>query len=267
MNPKEYSHANYRNLMKESEIYSGKNNCYFCPGCKRYVPKEDCSQPCPFCGSTEWNLDSPLVNEIINTGKLKEYMFETYKACIEPFTGFEMQCWKNGKFFHRISPEIIRIDKEHSPYHFKDMELWCVSHHGIGGCFLSFCLKWTEIYTYRGGEEIDYPPKVKFLTVKVSHEEKGGDFDDDFYFNLTWETLLKEGHHACQLWYNGVDYHTEKKKKICVWIHSCCEAMDKYDDKFSGCLYPEQLNKGDFTHLMIVLDDFTLIPRYWGYED
>lgn len=264
MNQVEYTHANYRDLLKDAEIYNGKNKCYFCPDCKRYVPKNDCSQPCPFCGSINWKLDNPLVNEIINTKKLQQYMFETYKTCIEPFTNFEMQQLKNGKLFHRISSEIIKINTEDVLFHFTNMELWCVSFQSVTGWFLSFCLKWNEIHTHQNMEEKSRNPKVKFLTIKVNYKDRGGDFDDEFYFNLTWETLLKEGYYINQLWYDGVDYHSEKKKKICLQILSCCEAMNIHNDKFSGYLYPQQL-KGAFSDLITALSDFTLIPLYWGY--
>jgi len=251
--------------MKEAEIYTGKSKCYFCVGCHRYIPKQESKDPCPFCGEKEWHLKNPLIYDIINTEPIITMMFQTFRHCIEPFTGFEKQGWKNGNIFYKISEE-ERNCKEDEKHKFKDVEMWCISHHGFGGYFLSLCLRWKEIFIHSDKTSIEVD-KLQFLTFKTpklfydNNQEK----DDSFYFNLIFNEALERRGHISQLSFNAVKEDGQNYKAY-AYVTRCGESMTLYPDILLGMLYSEQLAKNELPELMTALDDFTLIPRYWGYK-
>lgn len=265
-NPINYTHENYREVMKEARIYDGTNSCYFCPDCRRYIPKKESEDPCVICGSTQWNLDSPLRQKIIDTKVLKQYMFETFKNIIEPFTTFNTQEWKNGNFFYRkdTTERKIKEDKEHL---IKDIELWSVSHRGLSAFwFLSLCCRWKEVFIYSDGK-ISENTYLKYFTFKSPElfYDYNDEKNDEFYLSLIFDEIVSTRCRPSQLCFKTRD-ESNNDKDTYAYIINCCESMHLYPDEMIGSLYAEQLAKGDFTHLMTALDDFTLIPRYWGSE-
>ena len=93
---------------------------------------------------------NPLIQNIINIDVLTQYMYETFRHCIEPFVAFDRLEWKNGNIFYKRddTKHLINDDEDHF---LKEIEMWCVSH-CITDCFLSICVRWTTILINANGK-------------------------------------------------------------------------------------------------------------------
>lgn len=262
-NKQKYSHEYYRNLLREARIWDGTHNCYFCPDCRRYVPKKKSDDPCIFCGSTNWDLKNPLIHEIINTQPLKKYMYETFRHCIEPFTTFSKQKWEKERFFYK-KDATKRYLSENEKYYIRAMELWCASYRCHSGYSLSLCMRWIA-----GDGDGNCTPcertYIKYLTFRTPklymdyNEEK----DDEFFFNLIFDQLLSSHTHNNQIAFKAINENREEYDAFSYIVY-CHDDMILWHDNFSVCLYGEQLLQGHIIHLMTALDDFSRLPQYWG---
>lgn len=268
MNKKEvYSHENYREILKEARIYDGTNENYFCTDCRRYVPKKEAGEPCIFCGSTHWNIKNPLIQNIINTDALSQYMYETFRHCIEPFVAFDKLEWKNGNIFYKRydTKHLINDDKKHF---LKEIEMWCVSHY-ISDCFLSICVRWTTILKNSNDKPIELT-FLRFFTFSSPDEvssEYNDEKDDEFYFNLIYNELSKDIEcKVTKVEFKALD-ENDKEFDVTAPIHVCSDKMFLADDKLLGGLSTDNLLNHGLTNLCMALSDFTLIPNYWGCHD
>lgn len=263
---KKYSHDRYLEILKEAQIYNGTSHCYFCPQCRRYVPKSKSDDPCVFCGQTDWRLDNPLTQDIINTKALKQYMFETFRNTIEPFSQFDKLKWKNGHFFYKKDSAVYDLSDDRK-LRVKDVEVWCVSNHGVGGYFLSMCVRWIRQFVHSDGH-VTETTCLNFLTFKSPeiYPDSNDDKDDEFYFNLIFGALITNKCSIARVSFKALD-EKDKEQTIYAYVETCCETMTLYENSLEGSVGYDHLLKSSFVDLMIALDDFSLIPRYWGYKE
>lgn len=263
----QYSPENYRNLLKKARIWDGTHNKYFCPNCKRYVPKKQATDPCFFCGNTNWQLKSPLVEKIINTDALLQYMYETFQYCIKPFVGFDKLKWKNGCFFYKKNDNRQKI-KEGTSSSFKDTEVWCVSCHGFETYFLSICVRWTNVFISDSKTiEATFLRYLTFESPDVIPFDNNIEIDDEFYFNIICKELFTNPQdQITRLEFKALDEHN-REFKVHTQVNVCCEAMSLFNDVLIGGLDTKELLRGSLTDLCMVLDDFSLIPDWWGCDD
>lgn len=263
----QYSPENYRNLLKKAHIWDGTHNKYFCPNCKRYVPKKQAAAPCIICGNTNWQLKNPLVEKIIDTNALLQYMYETFQYCIKPFVEFDKLIWKNGCFFYKKSDNGQKIKEGTSPF-LKDMEVWCVSSLGFETYSLSICVRWTNVFI--SDSKIIEATFLRYLTFEspdVVPFDNNYEKDDEFYFNMICEELFTNP----QGQVTGLDFKAfdeyNREFKVHAPVNVCCEAMSLFNDVLIGSLDIKELLRGSLTYLCMALDDFSLIPGWWGCDD
>lgn len=263
---KTYSHDLYRNILKDARIYDGTSNCYFCPDCRRYVPKQDAKAPCIFCGGTRWALENPLTEQIVDTKPLKQYMLETFRNCIEPFTTFDKQKWKNGHIFHK-KDTAQRCLSETRDYFLKEKEIWCVSNRGFKGYFLSMCVRWVVFLP----QDNDPAPELtyfKYLTLRspdICADYNEGK-DDEFYLDLVFDEYSTSPGDIYRVCFQAIG--TDKKKYTeYVDVSNGSESMLLRGNSMMGGFDYDYLLKGGLGELMTCLSDFSLIPRYWGYGE
>lgn len=266
-NKETYSHENYRSILKEARIWEGTNDSFFCTGCRRYVPKKEAGEPCIFCGSTHWNIKNPLIQSIINIDVLTQYMYETFRYCIEPFVAFDRLEWKNGNIFYKRddTKHLINDDEDHF---LKEIEMWCVSH-CITDCFLSICVRWTTILINSNGKPVELT-FLRFFTFSSPDEvssEYNNDKDDEFYFNLIYNELFKTI--ECKV--TRVDFKAlgedDKEFNVTAPVYICSDKMILSDDKLLAGLSTDNLLNHGLTNLCMALSDFALIPNHWGCDD
>ena len=257
--PEKYSHERYREILRQTQDNTGRYA--FCHRCQRYMPMEQSDDPCVFCGHTQWDSANPLKREIVNTRVLRQYMFETFKGSVEPFTAFGKRKWKNGHFFYRKAPTA------EGQRQFCNAELWCVSHHGMNGYFLSMCARWSNRFVCRDGsmEELSF---LNFLTFESPAlcPDTNTDKDDAFYFDRIFETMVARRHMFHEISFKASNANGQERT-VDAHVEICCEDMSLYENALSGSIGYDHLLKLSFTCLMTALDDFTLIPRYWGYKE
>ena len=258
---KEYSPALLRSILEDMGSY----RIYFCPQCRRYVPKEDSDTPCPFCGSTQWCLEDPVKEAIIDRHALHRYLFGIFSDCIEPFRDFGKKPMKNGNMYYR-SDKTVRHNSEDGRFWIGKTEMWAVSNHGFGGYTLSLCVRWTAVMVYEDGsrKETVYLRIAHFSAPELAPDYNGDKTDDFYFMALFRQSLLSWGY------VQGVEFEAldDKGRKYTAYglVDNCTELLMQQEHGVVGGINSRHLLEGSLPRLMTALFDFSLIPLYWGYK-